>query len=158
MYEYTVRSGVIFKCLRAFPKIAKEADVIRLVNSQLVRVIPVFDSVDGIQLNPGCQMNQVTKELVGTTRKIDIDYIKVNPIPNPLDLKEILVTKAVVSDLTTLDNKIALPLIVYYECSMRDYEKELEKTREFTESRCAVYVCSVCYVMKTLSLPQKRKL
>ena len=49
---------------------------------------------------------------VGLKFPVDLDYIKRNPKPCPGDLKENIITEAIVSSLTSLDNFCPQPVSV----------------------------------------------
>lgn len=51
---------------------------------------------------------------MGLKFKVDLDYIKKNPKPSPEHLKENIITEAIVSSLTSLDNFCSLPIAVDY--------------------------------------------
>lgn len=63
------------------------------------------------------------KENVGLKTPVNIHYVKVNPSPSPEFLKENIVTEAIVSSLTSLDNYCSLPVAV-------DYSTQSGKTGE----------------------------
>ena len=54
--------------------------------------MPVVDSIDGMQIKPDMQLEQLTKALVGTTQQLDLEYVKQNRVPDPCHLKESTVT------------------------------------------------------------------
>ncbi len=84
------------------------------LDNDSVKVIPVVFSHDGTGLKPGCQMAQWVRELVGATVRIDIEYVKSNPAPDPAELRSLLVTEASVGVASTLDGKIRDPFSVEY--------------------------------------------
>ena len=53
---------------------ASSNTVVTLIYNEEVQLIPAVDSIDGMQLKPGCQVDQVTK-LVGLTMKADIEFL-----------------------------------------------------------------------------------
>ena len=55
------------------------------------------------------------KTLVHSTKTIDIDYIKKNPVPNPVELKKYMIKDADISVITTVDRKISLAVGMNYE-------------------------------------------
>ena len=73
--------------------------------NQLV-VYPCCLANDGTALKPAIEFDERLKEIVGLTFNLDIDYIRKNPKPNTEFLKENLVTAAIVSSVTSLDNRV----------------------------------------------------
>lgn len=122
--SYTTQSGVIV----AFLKLANTAEVVTLADTESLKVVLVVDLLDGMQIKPGCQIDQITKELVGSTEKIDVEFVKQNSSLEPLKLKNNLVTEAVVGVVTTIDGKLTLPCSVYYESNKKNYAEQHKKT------------------------------
>ena len=77
-------------------------------------VIPRALANDGTALKPAIEFDSRIKENVGLKFKVDLDYIKKNPKPSPEHLKENIITEAIVSSLTSLDNFCSLPVAVDY--------------------------------------------
>ena len=77
-------------------------------------MIPCAFANDGTALKPAIEFDQRLKENVGLAIKADLPYVKQNEIPSPEVLKESIITEAIVSSLTTLDNKCSLPCIIDY--------------------------------------------
>ncbi len=62
---------------------------------------------DGIGIKPGLEYDPIRKLLVGTSVEIDLQFIKVNPIPDLRHLRNIMIKDAetiVVTDLTHTTN------------------------------------------------------
>lgn len=69
---------------------------------------------DGTALKPAIEFDERLKENVGLTRNLKIDFVKSNPQPTTAFLKDNLVTEAIVSSVTSLDNKCSLPCAIEY--------------------------------------------
>jgi hypothetical protein len=110
---------------------------------------------------------------VGLVFPVDLDYVKKNPTPSPDHLKENIVTEAIVSSLTSLDNFCSLPIAIDYTTksgktgqTMSSYFEEHIKTlqvcqtcQEILEDRCHIFssdqincasFCNACYDSKTV--------
>ena len=88
-----------------------------------VVTFPAVFSSDGMLIKPGCQRDPISNELVGTCAKIDMKYIQENPKPDPSMIKKIIYTSAVVGILTTVDNKLTVPISFNFETSSYMYEE-----------------------------------
>lgn len=64
---------------------------------------------DRTALKPAIEFDERLKENVGLTRNLTTDLVKNNLQPTTSFLKENLVTEAIVSSLTSLENKCSLP-------------------------------------------------
>ena len=69
---------------------------------------------DGTSLKPEIEFDSRLKENVGLKFKVDLAYVKEHKDPSADDLRENMITEAIVSSLTTLDNKFSLPCAVDY--------------------------------------------
>ncbi len=85
-----------------------------VVETDQVVVYPCCLANDGTALKPAIEFDERLKENVGLTFNLDIDYIRKNSKPDTKFLKENLVTEAIVSSVTSLDNKCSLPCAVEY--------------------------------------------
>ena len=113
---YTTDSGIHKNLLQSFLELAKEkkSGVISLVDNETVKVIPIALKKDGMSLKPGMQVDSRQGLIIGTTEKIDYQYVKQNPNPDPEKLKEIFIKEAECYCATTLDGKMNLPVGVDY--------------------------------------------
>ena len=76
--------------------------------------IPCAYASDGTALKPAIEFDSRLKQNIGLAIKVDLSYVKKTIIPSPDELKKNIITEAIVSSLTTLDNKISLPCAVEY--------------------------------------------
>ena len=74
--------------------------------------MPCAFANDGSSLKPVTEFDSRLKENVGLKFKVDLAYIKEHTNPSADDLRENMITEAVVSLLTALDNKFSLPCAV----------------------------------------------
>ena len=110
---YTTEGGVITSHLKSFHQLAiqPESQLSPLITSDIVHVIPCNVSSDGTALKPGLEYDSVKEMVVGSTDKIDIEYIRNNPEPA---IKNKILVDADVSFLVSLANKLSLPVAVQY--------------------------------------------
>lgn len=152
-----------------------------LKNSQAKSLIKIPDLItfpcalgnDGTALKPAIEFDSRLKENVGLKIPVDINYLKANPSPSPDRLKENIVTEAIVSSLTSLDNFCCLPVAVDYVTqsgktgeTMTSMFEEHIKTLQLCKScqkrathqrhiitsqaiNCSSF-CDVCYLSKTV--------
>lgn len=77
-------------------------------------VYPCCLANNGTAIKLAIEFDERLKENVGLKFNLDIDYIRRNPKPSADFLKENLVTEAIVSFLTSIDNKCSLPCAIEY--------------------------------------------
>lgn len=65
-------------------------DVLTIFNTDLVKVVPVVESIDAMQVKPG-GIDQITKGTVGTIIKLDLEHVVNYSSPEQDELKKILV-------------------------------------------------------------------
>lgn len=113
---YTTKSGIIKSLLITFLLIAQleESNVAPLVDLPSLRTIPVSFATDGIAIKPGLQFDTRVKNLVGLLFPVDLDYVKMNPSPEPESLKTAFVTEVNCENVTSLDNRLSLPVGLEY--------------------------------------------
>ena len=85
------------------------------------------------------EFDQRLKEIVGLDCTVDFQFILQNPSPSQDFLEKRLVSEAVVSSITLLDNSVSLPCAV-------DYAKKKGKTGEATFDRLtsAIKILQAC--------------
>ncbi|VDI59965.1 Hypothetical predicted protein [Mytilus galloprovincialis] len=82
---------------------------------------------DGMALKPGLMVDIRQGVLIGGTLKIDNEFIERHPNPSPEMLKSLFVQEAEVTCLTSLDNKLTLPVGVDYNCKGISSAETFEK-------------------------------
>ena len=87
---------------------------VSIVETSFLTVYPYCLANDGTAIKPAIEFDERLKENVALKFNIDIDYIRRNPKPSADFLKENLVTEAIVSCVTSIDNKCSLPCAVEY--------------------------------------------
>ena len=87
---------------------------VSIIKRNYLTVYPCSPANDGTAIKPAIEFDERLKENVGLTFNFDIDYVRRNPKPSPDFLKENLVTEAIVSSITSIDNKCSLPCAVEY--------------------------------------------
>ncbi len=102
---YTTASGIIKNLLISVLKIAHVQNANWCVNNSDVKAIAISLTRDGLGLKPSLEFDERKKTLVGSTKTIDTDYIKKNPIPNPSELKKNMIKDADISVVTTYRQK-----------------------------------------------------
>ena len=97
---------------------------------------------DGTALKPAIEFDERLKENVGLTRNLKIDFVKSNPQPTTAFLKDNLVTEAIVSSVTSLDNKCSLPCAIEYATKAG---KTAESCKEMFEKQVRILqTCEAC--------------
>lgn len=127
---YSMASGIIMNLLMSILKIADSQNAGCYVNNSAIKAIAISLTRDGLGLKPSLEFDERRKVLVGSTKKIDIDYIKKNPVPDPSELEKSMIKDADISVVTTLDRKISLPVGVYYEAADQTGEEVLAEVEE----------------------------
>jgi len=77
-------------------------------------VFPCALANDGKTLKPAIEFDSRLKENIGLATAVDITYVKANPSPSSEHLRKSIVTEAITSSLTSLDNFCSLPVAVDY--------------------------------------------
>ena len=144
---YTTESGVIKPLSLGNIELLKNSEAKPLIETPKLLVIPCALANDGTGLKPAIEFDARIKENLGLKFPVDLDYIKKNPKPSPEHLKENIVTEAIVSSLTSLDNFCSLPVAV-------DYATQSGKTGQtmsslFEEHIKALQVCQSCQEKST---------
>lgn len=144
---YTSESGVIKPLSLGHIELLKNSEAKPLIETPNLLVSPCALANDGTALKPTIEFDARIKENVGLKFPVDLDYIKKNPKPSPEHLKENIVTEAIVSSLTSLDNFCSLPVAV-------DYATQSGKTGQtmsnlFEEHIKTLQVCQTCQEKST---------
>lgn len=127
---YTTASGIIRNLLISILRIADSQSASCYVDSSTIKAIAVSLTRDGLGLKPSLEFDERKKVLVGSKKKIDIDYIKKNPVPDPSELKKSMIKDVDISVVTTADRKISLPVGVNYEAADQTGEEVLAEVEE----------------------------
>ena len=107
---YTMASGIIKNLLVSILRIADSQNTCYYVNSSTVKAIAISLTRDGLGFKPGLEFNERKKVLIGSPNKIDMDYIRKNPVPNPSQPKQGMIKDADISVVATIDRKINPPV------------------------------------------------
>ena len=107
---YTTQSGIMQENIVSFHSLSElpSANVGKLLEAEIVQVIPVSLAADGTALKPGLEFDTQRKCIVGMVNDVSLEYVKANPIPNPEEIKKRLVTGADVMRITALDNAASI--------------------------------------------------
>ena len=111
---YTPHSGVVKPLSLGYLELLKNSQAKLLIETPQLTIIPCTLANDGTALKPAIEFDAQLKENVGLKTPVDINYIKENPSPSRAHLKENIITEALVSSLTSLDNYCSLPVAVDY--------------------------------------------
>lgn len=110
---YTPDPDVIKALSLALIDLVKEdGETAPLLKSDNLEVTSCAFANDGRSLKPAIEFDSRLKENVGLKFKVDLAYIKEHTDPSADDLCNNITTEAIVSSLTTLDNKFNLPCAV----------------------------------------------
>ena len=138
---YMPESGVITPLSLGHMELLRNSQAKLLIETPKLNVIPCVLANDGTALKPAIEFDSRLKENIALKTPVDIRYAKENPSPSPDYLKANIVTEAIVSSLTSLDNFCSLPAAVDY-CTqsgktgqaMADLFREHIKTLQTCES------------------------
>ena len=132
--------------------------IVPLVDSSVVKVIPVAFKKDEMALKPGMQVDSGQGEIVGTTEKIDHRCTKNNPCPDPEKLKDIFVKEAECVCLTLLDDNLSFPVGIYYISAKSDGKETCEVLLSSTKciQTCLEHINSGVAVSNGVLQPQDK--
>lgn len=139
---YTPESGVIKPLSLGHMALLKNSKAERLIETSKLSVIPCALANDGTALKPTIEFDPRLKDNMGLTKPVDLNFIQTNPTPSSDYLKDNIVTEAIVSSLTSLDNLCSLPVAV-------DYTAKCGKTGEamatlFEQQIKTLQACESC--------------
>lgn len=97
---------------------------------------------DGIALRPAIQFDKRMKQNIGLEFSVDLDYVKENPFLLKETLQKFLVRQALVTSVTTIDNKFSLPVAVQYVGKSGKTGKNMEDL--FTNQVKLLQICQNC--------------
>ena len=143
---YTTKSGIIKPLLLNMHALVKASGASEIVSTENLKVIPVCMASDGTAIKPGLEFDAHQKKIVGATINIDCEYVKAHVEPDLEELKQAMVTEVDVTFLTTLDNKVAFPVGVYYLTKKGSGE---ERYTQFSNMICTVQTCTTCLAAAT---------
>lgn len=143
--RFTTKSGVI-KCLNLIQyklMISSVEDPPKpIVNNENLLIYPCVYSNDGTGLKPAVEFDAVSKTNVGLSVTVDINFIKENTPPDPKILNDLIITESVVGNITSLDNKMSLPVAVVYSTKSGKTGENL--TKLFTDHIKILQMCESC--------------
>ena len=139
---YTPESGVINPLSLGHIELLKKSEAKPLIKTANLLAIPCALANDGTALRPAIEFDARLKENVGLKFPVDLEQIKKNQKPSPEHLRDNIITEAIVSSLTSLDNFCSLPVAV-------DYLTQSGKTVQtmsslFGEHIKTLQVCQAC--------------
>ena len=171
---YTTDNGVIKPHLVSLHSFTQQpnAEVAKLIDTEKLQVIPVAHASDGTALNPGLEFDARQKLIIGLVYKVDSQYVKDHPSPEPEEIKNNLITSADVTYITSLDNGATMPVAVHYlrksvkgedvlasvenvvktvqRCEMCLKHQECKNNIVTSESSKCSSVCEECFTHKTV--------
>ena len=113
-----------------------------MINNKNLLVYPWFYSNDGMALKHGIEFDGVSNTNVGLSVTVDIDFIKANTPPQPKMLSDLLITEVMVRSITSLNNKMSLPVSVVY--SIKSAKSGGNLTKLFTDYIKILQMCETC--------------
>ena len=107
---YVYHSGLIWAYLIAFLRIAfsKRNNVKSLVDSNVLKVIPVSLAKDGFTLKPSFEVDQHTMLVVGGQELYNLDYVQEHQNSPHEHFAKKFATEVEIMGITTFDNKTSL--------------------------------------------------
>ncbi len=139
---YTNEPGVWKPLSLGQLELMKNFKSLTMVETNVLKVYPCALGNDGTSLKPAIEFDERLKVNVGLTFNIDIDYVRNNPSPDAEFLKENLVTEAIVTSVTSLDNKCSLPVAVEYSGKAGKTTESCENM--FLEQLKILQTCESC--------------
>ena len=140
---YTTKSGVIKQWLQCFLELSNDPSGAKpLIDSPNLRVFGVSVQNDSTPLKPSIQFDEQQHINVGLSDRIHIRFVSQNPEPSPEFLKEKVITEVNVSNVTTLDNAVSLPICINYKPKAGKTGDELK--RQFLEETDIIQTCLHC--------------
>ena len=123
---FTTKSGII-KCLSLLRyklmNCGSDDSPDPIINNKNLLVYPCVYSNDGTALKPAVEFDGVSKTNIGLSVTADMDFIKANTPPDPKMLSDLIINEAAVGNITSLDNKMSLPVSVAYSTKSGKLEK-----------------------------------
>ena len=113
-----------------------------ITNNKIRFVYPCVYSNDGTALKPAVEFDGVSKTNVGLSVTVDMDFIKASTPPDPKMLSDLIITEAVVGNVTSLENKMPLPVFVVYSTKSGKSGENL--TKVFTDHTKILQMCETC--------------
>lgn len=138
---YTPDSGVIKPLSLGNIDLLKNSEAQPLINNKHLKVIPCVLANDGTALKPAIEFDARLKENVGLQFPVDMEYVR-TPNPSPEFLKENIVTEALVSSMTSLDNFCLQPVAVNYATQCGKTGQAMSSL--FEEQIISLEVCHEC--------------
>ena len=142
---YTTRSGVMKNLSKTFLKLSSSqssCDVQPLIDNDFLRVTPCVLANDGTALKPAIQFDTRTKKNIGLDFDVDAVYVRENPNPTPEFLSEHIISEALVSSVTSLDNNCSIPCAVHY---VTKKGKTGERMKALFQQQCTLLqICQAC--------------
>ena len=139
---YTNEPGVWKPLSLGQLELMKNFKALTMVETNVLTVYPCALGNDGTSLKPAIEFDERLKVNVGLSFNIDIDYVRNNPSPDAEFLKENLVTEAIVTSVTSLDNKCSLPVAVEYSGKAGKTAESCENM--FLEQLKILQTCESC--------------
>ena len=106
------------------------------------KVYPVAFGNDGTALKPSIQFDERAKVNVGLAEEIDLKYVKDNMYMKKGEIQQNIVTEAIVSSITTLDNICSLPVAIKYSPKQGKTGNDVKEL--FTEQIRILQICENC--------------
>ena len=82
-----------------------------------------FYSNDGTVSRPAIEFNRVSKSNVGLSVAVDMDFMRVNPLPDPNMLSDPIITEGVVKNFTSLDISSLNAFVCIYCIQQKSWKK-----------------------------------
>ena len=139
---YTVDSGVMKPLSLSNLQLLQTSSAIPIVKTDLIVLYTCALANDDTSLKPAIEYDQFLKENVGLSFNMDLNYINSNPLPSPEQLKESIITEALVSSVTSLDNNCSSPCAV--EFSTKTGKKGEAIMETFTSQIKILQMCLFC--------------
>ena len=119
---------------------SRDSKVAPLHEDDIVKVIPVFIAKDAMQIKPGFSFDENQKLIIGSTLKIDYNYVSENPFPHTETLKAHMFQECEVLWITSADKSISVPYAVNHLLkSMSGEETKAKMVNEAKQTEVCMY-------------------
>ena len=110
-----------------------------LISNSKLTVFACCYSSNRTAFKASVEFDPVTKRSIGLIVPVDQNFVKEHDPADPKMLKELIMTETVVGSITTLDNKVSLPVSVHYTAKAEKTGENMEEM--FTKHVKTLQMC-----------------
>lgn len=143
---YTTQSGIIKRWLCTALELASSSSRSYVpqpfVETPVVKSFAIALENDGTALKPSIQYDEKQQLNIGLKERVDFAFVKANPNPTSGYLRSNVVTEANVSFISTLDNRVSMPVGVRFAPKSGKTGENMK--RQFLEEISILQTCKRC--------------